>query len=88
VREVREAGNFGSRPLVVLERSERVQAPSPEYEKATEAFNDYWFHQLLPRLAGLSTRGRLVLAGDLEAPEAVAEAVREVTTEVRAEPQK
>jgi len=65
-----------------------VRATSPEYEKATEAFNDYWFHQLLPRLAALSTRGRLVLANDANAPDTVIEAVREVVAEVRAEPQK
>jgi pimeloyl-ACP methyl ester carboxylesterase len=88
VEEVRAAGIFGSRPLVVLEGSEPVQAPSPEYEEATEAFNDYWFHQLLPRLAALSTRGRLVLAKDAAAPEVVLEAVREVVAEVRAEQRK
>lgn len=88
VAEVRAAGDFGSRPLVVLEGAEPVRAPSPEYEKDTEAFNDYWFHQLLPRLAALSTRGRLVLAKDATAPETVVAAVREVVAAVRAEQQK
>jgi pimeloyl-ACP methyl ester carboxylesterase len=88
VAEVRAAGDFGGRPLVVLEGAAPVRATSPEYEKATEAFNDYWFHQLLPRLAALSTRGRLVLANDANAPDTVIEAVREVVAEVRAEPQK
>jgi pimeloyl-ACP methyl ester carboxylesterase len=88
VEEVRASGNFGSRPLVVLEGAEPVRAPSPEYEKATEAFNDYWFHHLLPRLAALSTRSHLVLAEDAAAPEAVVEAVRDVVTEVRREQQK
>ncbi|MGD0228356.1 MAG: alpha/beta hydrolase [Terriglobia bacterium] len=88
VAEVRAAGDFGTRPLVVLEGAEPEHAPSPEYEKATEAFNDYWFHQLLPRLAALSTRGRLVLAADATAPETVVAAVRNVVTKVRAEQQK
>lgn len=86
--EVREAGNFGSRPLVILEDAEPSRAPSPQYEKAIEAFNDYWFHQLLPRLAALSTRGHLVLDKNAAAPETVIKAVRDVVTEVRAEQQK
>jgi hypothetical protein len=82
--EVRAAGDFGNRPLVILDSSEPERAPSPEYEKAVEAFNDYWFHQLLPRLATLSTRGRLVLVKDPRAPETIIAAVREVVSEVRA----
>jgi pimeloyl-ACP methyl ester carboxylesterase len=82
--EVREAGNFGSLPLVLLESSEPSQAPSAEYQKGVEAFNEYWFHQLLPRWAALSTRGRLVLTKDPAAPESVVQAVRDVITEVRA----
>jgi hypothetical protein len=86
--EVRAAGNFGTRPLVVLVGSEPFRAPSPQYEKATESLNDYYFHQLQPHLAALSTRGRLVLAKNAAAPEAIVEAVRDVVTEVRAERQK
>jgi hypothetical protein len=81
--EVREAGDFGSRPLVLLESSEPSHAPSPVYKKELEAFNDYWFHQLLPRWAALSTRGRLVLTKDPAAPETVVQAVREVIAEVK-----
>lgn len=82
--EVRAAGNFGSRPFMILESSEPHRAPSPEYEKEIEAFNDYRFHQLLPRLAELSTHGRLVLAENPTAPETIIAAVRDVVTEVRA----
>lgn len=81
--EVRAAGNFGSRPFMILESSEPRRAPSPEYEKEIEAYNDYWFHQLLPRLARLSTRGRLVLVKNPMAPETVIAAAREVVSEVR-----
>ena len=49
--EVRASGNFGNRPLFVLTGSTPFRAPSPQYAKATEALNDYWFHELQPRLA-------------------------------------
>lgn len=80
--EVRAAGNFGSRPFMILESSEPDRAPSPKYEKEIEAFNDYRFHQRLPRLA--STDGRLVLLENPRAPETIIAAVRDVVTEVRA----
>lgn len=83
--EVRAAGNFGSRPFMIVESSEPHRAPGPEYEKEIEAFNDYRFHQLLPRLAALSRHGRLVLVENPTAPETIIAAVRDVLTEARAE---
>jgi alpha/beta hydrolase fold len=83
--EVRAAGNFGNRPLLVLVGSHPFRAPAPQYAKATEALNDYWFHQLQPRLAALSTSGRLVVDDKAEGPASVIRAVREVVTQVRAE---
>jgi pimeloyl-ACP methyl ester carboxylesterase len=82
--EVRAAGNFGSRPLVVLAGAKPFRAPAPQYAKATEALNDYWFHQLQPRLAALSTRGRLVVAGGAEQPGPVVEAIRGVVQTIAA----
>jgi pimeloyl-ACP methyl ester carboxylesterase len=81
--EVRAAGNFGSRPLYVLASSTRFRAPDPRYAQATEALNDYWFHELQPRLAALSTRGHLVIREDAERPPAVIEAVRNAVAESR-----
>jgi len=81
--EVRAAGDFGNRPLYVLSGSRRFRAPSPQYAKATEKLNDYWFNQLQPRLAALSTRGHLVIEEDAEQPNSVIEAVRKVVTEVQ-----
>lgn len=81
--EVRAAGDFGSRPLVVLTGAKPFRAPGPEYMKATEAFNDYWFHQLQPRLAALSTRGRLIVEDQAEEPDAVIRAVRDVAGQIR-----
>jgi pimeloyl-ACP methyl ester carboxylesterase len=58
--EVRAAGNFGNRPLVVLTSSKPFRAPpGGQFSQATADLNDYWFHQLQPRLAALSNRGGL-----------------------------
>ena len=83
--EVRAAGDFGSRPLAVLTGAKPFRAPSPKYAKETEALNEYWFHQLQPRLAALSTRGRLVIEDTAEGPGAVIRAIRDVAGEIRAE---
>ncbi len=82
--EVRAAGNFGDRPLIVLTSSKPWEAPlGGQYRQVTDAFNDYWFHQLQPRLAALSTRGALVLTKDAERAEPIILAVSRVITEVR-----
>ena len=83
--EVRAAGGFGDRPLVVLASSKPFKAPSEKYAQATAAFNDYWFHQLQPRLAALSARGDLVLVADPEGQNAIIPAIDRVVTEVRKE---
>ncbi|HKS73062.1 MAG TPA: alpha/beta hydrolase [Terriglobales bacterium] len=83
--EVRAAGNFGDRPLYVLTGSTPFRAPSPQYARATEALNDYWFHELQPRLAELSTRGHLVIEENAERPQAIIGAIRSAITDVRAD---
>jgi hypothetical protein len=52
--------------------------------QATEAFSDYWFHQLQPRLAALSTQGELVLVTNPEGQDSIIPAVSKVVGEVRA----
>jgi len=84
--EVRAAGNFGSRPLMVLAGATPFQAPDPSFAKVTEAFNNYFFHELQPRLAALSTRGRLVVEDNATGPDAVIRAVRDVVSQVRGGP--
>ena len=82
--EVRAAGNFGDRPLTVLASSRPWEAPrGGQYRQATDAFNDYWFHQLQPRLAALSTRGELVLTEDAERSEPIIGVVGRLISEVR-----
>jgi pimeloyl-ACP methyl ester carboxylesterase len=86
--EVRAAGNFGNRPLLVLVGAKPFQAPAPKYVKATESLNDFWFHELQPRLAALSSRGRLLVQENAEKPEVVVAAVREVVGNVHADSSK
>jgi pimeloyl-ACP methyl ester carboxylesterase len=81
--EVRAAGNFGGRPLVILASSKPFKAPGAQYAEATAAFNDYWFHELQPRLAALSTHGELELVADPEGQDAIVGAIEKVVTEVR-----
>jgi len=82
--EVRAAGNFGSRPLIVLASSTPFKAPPGErYARPTAALNDYWFHELLPHLAALSTRGKLVITENAERPDSIIRAVNKVVGEVR-----
>jgi hypothetical protein len=82
--EVRAAGNFGNRPLTILASSTPFQSPPGEQNaQATAALNDYWFHQLLPHLAALSTRGELVVSEGAERPDSIIRAVKTVVSEVR-----
>jgi pimeloyl-ACP methyl ester carboxylesterase len=83
--EVRRAGDFGDHPLIVLAGETPFQSPSPQYAKATEALNDYWNHDLQPRLAALSKRGRLVLENGAEKPERIIASVSGVVTDVRSD---
>jgi hypothetical protein len=83
--EVRSAGNFANRPLYVLSSSTPFPSPGPQYAQATEALNEYWFHELQPRLAALSTRGHLTVEENAEQTHATVEAVRDVVADVRAD---
>jgi pimeloyl-ACP methyl ester carboxylesterase len=83
--EVRAAGDFGRRPLYVLAGSTPFRAPAAQYVRATQALNEYWFHELQPRLAALSTRGHLVIEDNAERPATIVAAIRSVITEVHAQ---
>ena len=62
--------------------------PRTAVRESHRSLNDYWFHELQPRLAALSTRGHLIIEEHAERPDAVTEAVHNVVTEVRAEQQR
>jgi pimeloyl-ACP methyl ester carboxylesterase len=84
IAEVRAAGNFGDRPLVVLASSRPFPVPpGGRYQQAADAFNYYWSRQLQPHLAALSTRGELVLTEDAERAEPIIQAVSRAIDDVR-----
>ena len=88
--EAERAGGFGDRPLIVLTRG-RVSMPrNPnEIDRQLAAYEEVWQHEIQPKLAQLSTRGRQIIVVQSghdvpdEAPEAVVAAVREVLADVR-----
>lgn len=81
--EVRGAGTFGDRPLIVITGAQPFRSPAARYAKATESLNDFWFRQMQPRLAALSTHGQLIVADDAEKTDAIVAAVGAVVQQVR-----
>ncbi len=83
--QVRAAGTFGDRPLVVLASARRMPFTPPDAEerRIVDVFNRAWIDRLQPRLARLSTRGQLVTVEDNRPRARVAQAVRDVLAEIR-----
>jgi pimeloyl-ACP methyl ester carboxylesterase len=79
----RAAGGLGNRPLIVLTAG--VVPPDP----VEAEFHKVWVHQLQAQLASLSTRGRQIVIANsghginLEAPDEVVKAVRDVVEQTR-----
>ena len=88
--QAERAGGFGDRPLIVLTPGKVEMPPSPtDMDREWAAYVQVWMHEIQPKLARLSTRGRQILVETSghriheEAPEAVIAAVREVVADVR-----
>ncbi len=87
--EAREAGNLGDVLLTVLTAGKPLTVGDPQVDQEIQAFHETWVHQLQPRLAALSTRGKQVvveesshgIAGDM--PSAALEAIRQILSETR-----
>jgi pimeloyl-ACP methyl ester carboxylesterase len=84
--QVREAGDLGDRPLIVLASQRRIglRPRDPDHAGAVEAYNDNWINKVQPQLAALSTRGRLVTVEDGQVLGRTVEAVREIVREIDA----
>ena len=90
-KQAESAGGFGDRPVIVLTRGRMNTGPnlSPE-DREYNAYMEVWMHEIQPKLAKLSTRGRQIIVPNSghgipdEAPGAVVDAVRAVLSEVRA----
>ena len=81
--QVRNAGNLGDRPLIVLTATRQDDIPSEIPLKDAQAEEDLWVRQLQPELARLSTHGRQIVIDSshempTEHPEAVISAIHEV----------
>lgn len=89
-REAEASGNLGDRPLIVLTRGRVNTSPNPtETDRQAAAYEQVWMHQIQPKLAALSTRGRQIIVEKSghgipdEAPEAIIAAVSEVLAATR-----
>ena len=89
--QVRAAGNLGNRPLIVLTAGKILAEGMPANLKPEmEAFQETWIHDLQPKEAALSTRGKQIVVPDsdhmipIERPQPIIDATREVVEDVRA----
>ena len=89
--EVRASGNLGNRPLIVLTAGKILSEGMPANLKTEmEAFQEMWIHDLQPKEAALSTRGKQIVVSDsdhmipIERPQPIIDATREVVEGVRA----
>jgi pimeloyl-ACP methyl ester carboxylesterase len=90
--QAERAGGFGDRPLIVLTRGKKVELPPnpTAMDREYAAYEQVWMHEIQPKLARLSTRGRQVIVAQSghdipdEAPESVIAAVRDVLAELSA----
>jgi pimeloyl-ACP methyl ester carboxylesterase len=88
--QAERAAGFADRPLIVLTRGKVDLPTNPSAEdREWAAYESIWQHEIQPKLARLSTRGRQVIVEKSghgmheDAPEVIVEAVREVLAEVR-----
>ena len=88
--EAERAGGFGDRPLIVLTRGKVDTTSNPsDMDRQFAAYDQIWMHEIQPKLARLSTRGRQVIVEKSghhiqdEAPEVVLASLREVLADVR-----
>lgn len=91
--EVRNAGNLGDRPLVVLTAGKDLESkdlPKGVSGEQMREFRKTWVNDLQVRQARLSTRGKQVVVPDsthmipMERPDTVVNAIREVCDAVKA----
>jgi pimeloyl-ACP methyl ester carboxylesterase len=81
--QVRNAGNLGGRPLIVLTATRQDDIAPDIPRKDAQAEEDLWVHQLQPELVRLSTHGKQIIVDSshempTEHPEVVISAIHEV----------
>jgi pimeloyl-ACP methyl ester carboxylesterase len=88
--QVRAAGGFGDRPVIVLTAGKPMLSfGDPVRESQNRADQQVWIHELQAQLARLSTHGRQIVVENsdhgiqFEAPEVIIEAISGVVSEIR-----
>ena len=87
--EARNAGPLGDVPLIVLTGGKFVTPRNPADVPEARAFHHMWVHELQPKLAQLSSRGRQIIIENsghgiqFEAPDVLIAAIREIVGESR-----
>ena len=84
------AGGFGDRPLIVLTAGRVDTSAHPtEEDRQFVAYRQVWMHEIQPKLARLSTRGRQIILAQSgheiprDAPEAVIAAAHDIVLDSR-----
>jgi pimeloyl-ACP methyl ester carboxylesterase len=89
--EARKAGSLGDVPLIVLTGGKFNTPADPRDVEDARAFHQLWVHELQPKLARLSSRGRQIIIEksghgiQFEAPDVLIGAIRELIVESRGE---
>jgi pimeloyl-ACP methyl ester carboxylesterase len=87
--QVRQVGNLGDRPLIVLTAGKPYEPDPLLTRQEMDSQADMWIHVLQAELARLSTRGKQIVVPDsdhmipYERPDAVISAIREVWAAAR-----
>jgi pimeloyl-ACP methyl ester carboxylesterase len=87
--QARATGAFGDIPMIVLTAGTPLDFDDPELNRQAAAYQQVWVHEIQPKLARLSTRGRQIVVPNANhgtiPQELIISAVREVVTQVRGE---
>lgn len=82
-QEVRDSGNFGDKPLIVLTAGKSLDVPGIP-KKELDDFQQTWIHTLQPQIAQLSSKGKQQIVSNsdhmipIEQPQTIVDAVRDV----------
>jgi pimeloyl-ACP methyl ester carboxylesterase len=88
--QAERAGGFGDRPLIVVTRGKVTSSANPtDIDRQAAEYERVWMHEIQPKLARLSSRGRQVIVStsghDIpdEAPREIVAAIKEVLVDSR-----
>lgn len=87
--EGKSVTNLGDRPIIVLTAGQPLDFRDPELNRQAAAYQQIWIHEIQPKLARLSSRGRQIVVansnhGSIPA-DVVITAVHDVIREIRGE---